>query len=247
MSQSESRPKVLILVPVFNEETKIGNVLHDISQQPFDGFDSEVLVIDDCSDDNTSEVINEYDVHVIRNEKRKGVGYIIKKGIRYGRHNGFNIIVLCAGNGKMPPAQIGRVVAPIIEGNVDYVQGSRYLDNAGSLNNLPQFRNIMIRLFSFFVSCVFFKKITDITCGFRAYKLSLFDDERFNIEQEWLDKYEFEYYLHYYVLKLRYDYKEVPVSMMYPPNKKNYSKIRPFIGWWSMVRPWIFLILRVKK
>ena len=79
------------------------------------------------------------------------------------------------------------------------------------------------------------------TNGFRAYKLSLFKDKRININQEWLDRYELETYLHFKVLTLGYKVKEIPVSKDYLSGVKKYSKIRPVFDWWKMIRP-IFLL-----
>ena len=56
-----------------------------------------------------------------------------------------------------------------------------------------------------------------------------------------------EYYLHYKVIKGGYRLIEVPVSMVYPESGQDYSKIKPFVGWWSMIRPWVFLSLGIKK
>jgi dolichol-phosphate mannosyltransferase len=56
-----------------------------------------------------------------------------------------------------------------------------------------------------------------------------------------------EYYIHYKVLSAGLKFAEVPITMTYPPEKKNYSKIKTGSGWWSMVRPWIFLLLRLKN
>jgi len=53
--------------------------------------------------------------------------------------------------------------------------------------------------------------------GFRVYRVSLFEDPRINIWQDWLDKYEYEYYVHWKVYTLGYKVKEVPVTKAYPP------------------------------
>jgi dolichol-phosphate mannosyltransferase len=71
---------------------------------------------------------------------------------------------------------------------------------------------------------------------------------RINIEQHWLDNYEYEYYVHWYAHALGYRVAEVPVSKTYPAEKGvKYSKIRPFTGWWRMLRPFLLLGLGLKK
>jgi dolichol-phosphate mannosyltransferase len=85
-----------------------------------------------------------------------------------------------------------------------------------------------------------------VTNGFRAYKVSLFDDPKINIWQAWLSTYELEYYIHFWVLRLKYKFAEVPVSKIYP-SKKKYSKIRPFLDWWPIIKPLFYLLLRIRK
>lgn len=104
-----------------------------------------------------------------------------------------------------------------------------------------------IKLFTSVVNLILGVKSTDVTCGFRAYRLDLFDNPDINLDQSWLDRYELEYYIHYKVLTKGYRFLEVPVSMVYPKEGQNYSKIKPIVGWWSILRPWIFLVLRIKK
>jgi dolichol-phosphate mannosyltransferase len=151
-----------------------------------------------------------------------------------------------AGNGKDDPAQIPQLVRPIIEEGYDYVQGSRFL-KGGSYENTPPIRLFLAKTFSMLWHFLTGFPITDASNGFRAYKLSLFKDPRLNIWQNWLNGYEFEYYLHFLVHKLGYKTIEVPVSKIYPPERKNYSKIRPIIDWWKMLRPLIYLKLKIKK
>jgi glycosyltransferase involved in cell wall biosynthesis len=88
---------------------------------------------------------------------------------------------------------------------------------------------------------------TDTSNGFRAYKLTIFKNKNININQSWLDRYELETYIHYKVITLGYKICEVPVSKNYLPGVKNYSKIRPVIDWWRMMRPLFYLKLGIKS
>jgi dolichol-phosphate mannosyltransferase len=99
------------------------------------------------------------------------------------------------------------------------------------------------------LSIIFRTRITDPANGFRAYRLGIFDDERIDIWQDWLDHYEFETYLYLHVLKLGYRYSEVPVSKIYPKRKRRvkYSHVRPFVDWWSILRPLLLVGFRLKR
>ena len=78
-----------------------------------------------------------------------------------------------AGNYKMSPFDIPNVINPVKVMGFDYVSGTRFLKKENFKNN-PLFRKISIKILSLFFSLIFRKKITDATCGFRAFKVSKF-------------------------------------------------------------------------
>ncbi len=90
-------------------------------------------------------------------------------------------------------------------------------------------------------------KVTDSTNGFRAVRSRFFKDPRMDISQSWLDRYELEPYIFYYAVKLGYRVKEVPVTKIYPPKTEGYTKMKPVSGWWSILRPVIYLGLRIRQ
>ena len=234
--------KTLVSVLTFNEGEKLRKLLSLFPEEKM----YDVLVINDGSTDSTASFLKSENINHFNHDHNYGVGHGIRTAIEYAQKEAFDVLVIMAGNGKMLPSEIDNLLEPIYSDKADYVQGSRYI-SGGDSKNLPAFRNVAIKLFTLLTNFVLGFKGTDITCGFRAYKLKIFDNPNINIKQEWLEKYEMEYYIHFKVLKEKYRVIEVPVSMIYPEEKKNYSKIKPIIGWWSMIRPWVFLILKIKK
>jgi len=140
------------------------------------------------------------------------------------------------------------VYGPVDRGVADYVQGSRFLDGDFS-PGLPLFRRLMIPAFSIFASILIGKRFTDITCGLRCYTFNLVKDPEINLNQKWLDRYELEYYLHFKAVRTkRYRIIEVPATMKYDQLKQGRtSKIQPILGWWSMIRPFLILALKIRK
>ena len=80
----------------------------------------------------------------------------------------------------------------------------------------------------------------DASNGFRGFKMKIFEDNRINYEQEWLYKYELEYYLLYMIFKHNITYYRNS-SFKKLSKKKITQKISGFADWWSIARPVIFL------
>jgi dolichol-phosphate mannosyltransferase len=205
----------------------------------------EVVVVDDGSDDGSTSNLTAYPITVIRLEERRGVGAAIRHGLTYLRSRGYSAAVVMAGNNKDDPGDVLGLVKGL-ELGADYVQGSRYL-RAGDATGTPLVRRLLTRVVAWVWSIRFRRHLTDVTNGFRAYRLALLDDLRIDLAQEWLDRYELEYYLHYKVLSLGYCYREVAVSKRYPDDGQPMSKIRLSRDIWSLVRPLILLTLRLRR
>jgi dolichol-phosphate mannosyltransferase len=235
-------PRVLAAPVAFNEETKIGSVLNRFVP----GLVDEILVVDDASTDATPQIVVKNGAKLISHKSRRGVGAAIRSAIKYARENTFDVIVILAGNDKDRPTEIPRLLEPIVYGGYDFVQGSRYLPG-GQFGNMPYYRQIATRMHPLLFSLLVRRRITDSTNGFRAIRLSIFDDPEINIDQDWLDKYELEPYILYKAVKLGYRFQEVPVTKIYPPKNLGYTKMKPIISWWSMLKPLFFLSIGIKK
>jgi len=241
--------KTLVVIPVYREARKVGNV---ISRFEPGSVDEVCLVVDKPDDRILEEIQNavqdvRVSVTILQNQERKGIGHAIRQGYRYALRNGFKLIVVMAGNGKDDPREIPRVVEPILNEGYDYVQGSRFLPGGRRERN-PFLRGIFTRLFPFFWTWVVGIRCTDVTNGFRAYRASILQDPRIDVWQDWLDGYELEYYLHYKALTLGYRFTERPVSKIYPRERRgSYTKISPLRDWWQIVGPLVLLRLGARK
>jgi hypothetical protein len=91
-----------------------------------------------------------------------------------------------------------------------------------------------------FVWLLYGVRLTDATCGYKAYRLELFRRATFDWRSSSLDTYGFEYYLYGKILRdSTIRSVEVPITMRYPGGKAPYSKIKPFKGWYHMLKPWV--------
>jgi dolichol-phosphate mannosyltransferase len=186
-------------------------------------------------------------IKTIRHDRRRGVGSAIRSAIHYARHHHYEILVIMAGNDKDNPDEIGRLIDPIVNEGYDFIQGSRYLGKNGIGGDMPFYRKLATRLHPMLMGFFTGRKLTDTTNGFRAFRLSLFDNKNIDIDQSWLDHYELEPYLLFKVIKLGFRFKEAPVTKIYPSRKLGYTKMKPIVGWWSILRPVFLLGLGLKK
>jgi dolichol-phosphate mannosyltransferase len=240
---SDAKPRVMVGVGVYNEQRTISEVLSRFEP----GVADEIVVMDDGSTDRTPEIIAQAGLACIRHEKKQGVGAGILSLIRYGLDHDYDVIVLMAGNGKDDPREIPRLLEPILSQGYDYVQGSRYIDGVRTPHQ-PWKRTLLVHMLAWFYRIVTGFHSTDPSNGFRAYKLSILQDPRINLWQNWLAGYELEHYLNYLVIKLGYRVTEAPVTKTYPGQRGvRYTHVRPFIDQWKSLRPIFFLMLGLKK
>jgi glycosyltransferase involved in cell wall biosynthesis len=160
---AQTMPKILIIVPAYNEEDSLPGVLSDLQEHFPEG---DVLVIDDGSRDRTAEISRAAGVDVVRLPFNLGIGGAVQTGYRYAQRNGYDIAVQFDGDGQHVAAEIAALIAPVLGGRADIVVGSRFLE-AGAYRP-PVFRRIGIWLFSRILSLIIGYPVTDTTSGFRA-------------------------------------------------------------------------------
>lgn len=237
--------KILVIAVNYNNTVEIRDFLRKLkSTHPV----LDTIVIDDGSTDDSQKIIREEGFKSINHELNQGIGAAIRSGINYFFQDAkeYSAVAIMSCNGKMDPADLTAVTKPILEGQADYVQGNRYLGR--STIDLPLFRRIAAPAFSYFGSLFLGHHFNDLSCGFRVYTKEFLAHSEIDINQSWLNRYELEYYLHYKACVLGFRIVEVPVHITYSHLQfARRTKIKPLIGWWSMIRPFILLSTGLKK
>lgn len=162
---------VLVLIPAYDEEENIGRVLEKIPERAC-GRPTGALVIDDGSSDQTTRVAREGGALAIRSPANRGGGAALRAGFDIGAHLGSEIVVTMDADGQHDPAEIERLVQPIVDDRFDIVIGSRLIgkrepDSAVRLAGI-YFFNAVIRLLTT-------AKVTDCSNGYRALRLTALD------------------------------------------------------------------------
>ena len=155
--------KSIAIVPALNEEGAIGSVIDEI--RAFDAtFD--VVVIDDGSADRTRDVAAARGAHVLRLPFNLGIGGAVQTGFRYAFENGYELAVRVDGDGQHDPAELPKIVQPVLDGAADICVGSRFAGERSYRSSRS--RRVGIHLLAWIVSRIIGQRVTDTTSGFQA-------------------------------------------------------------------------------
>ena len=154
-----SQPRILVAIPAYNEERYIGSVILKAQQ-----YADEVIVLDDGSLDDTSEIARLAGATVMRHEENKGYGAAIQSLLAEAKKKNPDILVLLDADSQHNPEDIPPLIKPILEG-FDLVVGSREQQKV----KIPAYRRIGQRVLSYLSGILSRKKLSDSESGFRVF------------------------------------------------------------------------------
>ena len=198
--------KVSIIIPCFNEEKTLSKVVEKVMN--FKSFDKEVIIVDDCSKDNTQKIINDlvskFDViKSIRHDKNYGKGEGIKSGVKVSTGD---IILIQDADLEYNPEEFDILLKPFLETNADVVYGSRFL--GGEYVKLSFFWHFVAnKILTLFCNIFTNLNMTDMETGYKLFKSEAIksiklNEQSFGIEPELTIK----------LAKKGYTFYEVPIS-----------------------------------
>ena len=163
------KPKILIIVPAYNEEKNIRNVI--LSLKTADP-NYECLVVNDGSKDNTqAEAESTGLATVIQLPSNLGIGGAVQTGFKYAFYENFDFAIQFDGDGQHLASEIPKLLAPLQRNEIDVCIGSRFVEKTLGFQS-TFLRRIGIRVFEFMNHLLIRRRITDSTSGFRAYNKS---------------------------------------------------------------------------
>ena len=157
---------VVVVIPAFNEEDAIGGVLDDMPKEAC-GLAVDTLVVDDGSSDGTARVARDSGVYVAALDENSGQGTALRLGYRIAREHGAEYIVTLDADGQWDPADVARLLEPILADEADFVLGSRVL---GRTENDDSVRQAGVRVFAFVVRILTGARVTDTSSGVRVFR-----------------------------------------------------------------------------
>ena len=155
--------RAIAVVPAYNEANAVAGVIAEL--RAFDR-DLAVVVVDDGSKDQTAAVAAAAGATVLRLPYNLGIGGAVQTGHQYARDAGFDIAIQVDGDGQHDPAELPKLLGPIVSGDADMVVGSRFAGEESYRSSAV--RRIGIVILAKVVSMLVRQRITDPTSGFRA-------------------------------------------------------------------------------
>lgn len=149
--------KIVAVMPAHNEEKTVGAMVAEVKK-----YVSEVIVVDDNSSDTTGEVARGAGAIVLHNDISRGYDQSIDRGFREAAGLGADIVLTCDADGEHDPADVPRILAPILEGKADIVLGQR-----------PKGRHFGEKIFALYTRLRY--NIPDPLCGLKAYRREVYD------------------------------------------------------------------------
>ncbi|MFH1888873.1 MAG: glycosyltransferase family 2 protein [Candidatus Omnitrophota bacterium] len=204
--------KVCVIIPTYNEASTIAGIVTKIKQ-----LGLEILVIDDGSLDNTSQIARDNGAVILRNENNEGKGASLIKGFRYALNSGSEAVITMDGDGQHLPEEIPYFIRIAKDSKSGILIGNRMLRN----NSMPLVRVMTNKFMSWIISLVAGQDIPDTQCGFRLIKKDVL--ENVNLRTS---KYESESEILIKASRLGYKIESVPIKTIYSGEK---SQINPLI------------------
>jgi len=157
-------PPVAIVIAAYNEDRSIGATLNGIPAV-VEGLETATIVVVDGSTDRTAEEARKAGAMVCDVPVNRGQGAALRLGYRLAREGGARYIVTTDADGQYDPADIKRVLAPVLQGEADFATGSRVL---GRQETHDRVRRLGVHVFAWLISRFTGQRITDTSFGLRA-------------------------------------------------------------------------------
>ena len=240
-NRPDSMKKITVLIPCYNEEKGIGKVIDRVHNNKLTrlGYRTEIIVINNNSNDCTIKVAREKGVKVV-SEKKQGKGNALKTGFKSVSKD-TDYVVMLDGDNTYKSKEIIRLIEPLENNFCDVILGSR-LEGRINDKSLSLSHRLVNWCFTFFVRRFYLVNTTDTCTGYFAWRKKVVDDliphinsSGFAIEVEMITK----------MARLGYKIYSVPITY---DKREGHSKLSPIVDGFKII--WMLfknLMWRPKK
>jgi glycosyltransferase involved in cell wall biosynthesis len=219
LAQRRLSPPIVLFLPARNEAVNVAGVLARVPAA-IAGHPVVPLVVDDGSTDATVDAAEAAGADVVAMPAPSGLGAAVRRGLAEAVTRGAAVVAFCDADGEYAPEELERLVRPILDGDADYVVGSRF---AGGDRRMRPHRWVGNRVLTVAVSAIVGRRLTDGQSGYRA--LSAEAAAAAHIVHD----YNYAQVLTIDLLGRGYRYAEVPISYRFRTNGRSFVRLVPYL------------------
>lgn len=157
-------PKMLVIIPAYNEQANIANVINTLRQHvPH----TDIAVVNDGSYDETGAMAQAAGAIVLHMPYNVGIGAAVQTAFMFAHAHDYEVVVRSDGDGQHDSVQIQKLVDALQTGEADMVVGTRFIEHEGYQTSIPRRAGILI--LSTLISAIIKQPVTDPTSGFAAF------------------------------------------------------------------------------
>ena len=156
-------PKILFIIPAYNEEASIKSTIDFILSYHYD-----YIVINDGSTDNTTAILEKHHYNHLNLISNLGIGGAVQTGYKYAYEMDYDIAIQFDADGQHDISYIDKLIEPIMKHQANLVIGSCFVDKSNKNHRSSKSRRLGIRFLSNIIRLFSGKRIYDPTSGFRA-------------------------------------------------------------------------------
>jgi len=210
---------VLLFMPAYNEEEAVSGCIDRVPEQVH-GRRVELIIVDDGSADSTVACAQESGAEVVQLSENQGLGAAVRVGLQIGVEREAAAVVFCDADGEYPPEELANVVEPILNGDADYVIGSRFL---GRIDHMRPHRRFGNHVLTRALQLVARQRITDGQSGYRALSFSAARNA------EIIHDFNYAQVLTLDLLAKGFRYQEVPISYHFRTTGESFIKLGRYL------------------
>jgi glycosyltransferase involved in cell wall biosynthesis len=213
------RPPVILFFPARDEAASVASVVQR-APAVVGGHPVRCVVIDDHSSDDTARLARDAGARVVVNRGPGGLGAAVRLGLRDAVEQGAAAVAFCDADGEYAPEELGRLVAPILAGDADYVVGSRF---AGEIRRMSPARRFGNRALTVALARLAGCPITDGQSGYRALSPGA------AAAAEVAHDYNYAQVLTLDLLRRGFRYAEVPISYSFREHGRSFVRLDRYL------------------
>jgi len=214
------KKKLFIMIPAYNEEQSIVEVIHRAKSIKMNNVEIIILVINDGSRDNTERLAVDSGADLIVSHKiNRGLGAAIRTGVEKSIENGADMAVMLDADGEYAPEEIPALIELILRNEADYVLGSRFMGGIRKMKVQRRLGNLFLTaLLMLFTG----RRITDGQTGLRAFS------KRALKNLDIVHDYNYAQVLTIDLLRKGYRIKEIPISYSFRKTGKSFVRFKSY-------------------